>query len=80
MVFNSVYLSKACNDLSRPMPDCLKPPNGTVMYVLQGMRPKPGPITDVFAGVMPFLGVYMLAVLLLMLFPGIATWLPKLMG
>ena len=58
----------------------ISPPDGTVMYVLQGMRPKPGPITDVFAGVMPFLGVYMLAVLLLMLFPGIATWLPKLMG
>ncbi len=59
----------------------ISPPDGTVMYVLQGMRPKPGgPITDVFAGVMPFLGVYMLAVLLLMVFPGIATWLPKIMG
>ena len=58
----------------------ISPPDGTVMYVLQGMRPKGGPITDVFAGVMPFLGVYMLAVLLMMLFPGIATWLPKIMG
>jgi tripartite ATP-independent transporter DctM subunit len=58
----------------------ISPPDGTVMYVLQGMRPKAGPITDVFAGVMPFLGVYMLAVLLMMLFPGIATWLPKIMG
>ena len=58
----------------------ISPPDGTVMYVLQGMRPKGGPITDVFAGVMPFLGVYMLAVLLMMLFPGIATWLPQIMG
>ena len=57
----------------------ISPPDGTVMYVLQGMRPRPGPITDVFAGVMPFLGVYLLAVLLLMLFPGIALWLPRLM-
>ena len=31
VVFSSVYLSKACSDLSRPIPDCLKPPNGTVM-------------------------------------------------
>ena len=31
VVFSSVYLSNACSDLSRPMPDCLKPPNGTVM-------------------------------------------------
>jgi hypothetical protein len=31
VVLSSVYLSKACSDLSRPMPDCLNPPNGTVM-------------------------------------------------
>ena len=31
VVFSSVYLSNACSDLSRPVPDCLKPPNGTVM-------------------------------------------------
>ena len=30
VVFSSVYFSSACSDLSRPMPDCLKPPNGTV--------------------------------------------------
>ncbi|AVB12622.1 hypothetical protein BKM09_014700 [Pseudomonas amygdali pv. morsprunorum] len=29
--FSSVYLSKACSDLSRPLPDCLKPPNGAVI-------------------------------------------------
>src|SRR5256885_723478 len=31
VVFSSVYLSNACNDLSRPLPLCLKPPKGTVM-------------------------------------------------
>src|SRR5262249_1207207 len=31
VVFSSVYFSNACSDLSRPMPDCLNPPNGTVM-------------------------------------------------
>ncbi len=58
----------------------VSPPDGTVMYVLQGMRRDRGPITDVFAGVMPFLGVYLLAVGLLMIWPEIATWLPKVMG
>jgi len=58
----------------------ISPPDGTVMYVLQGMRKRAGPITDVFIGVMPFLGVYLLAVLLLMLFPGMALWLPSVMG
>ena len=50
----------------------ISPPDGTVMYVLQGMRRTPGPITDVFSGVLPFVGVYMLAVLILLLFPGLA--------
>lgn len=58
----------------------ISPPDGTVMYVLQGMRPRPGPITDVFVGVTPFLGAYLLAVVLLMIWPGIALWLPRMMG
>jgi tripartite ATP-independent transporter DctM subunit len=57
----------------------ISPPDGTVMYVLQGMRPKPGPITDVFVGVMPFLLAYLLAVFLLLVFPEIALWLPSVM-
>ncbi len=47
----------------------ISPPDGTVLYVLQGMRRQPGPITDVFAGVMPFMFVYMLAIIVLMVFP-----------
>jgi TRAP-type C4-dicarboxylate transport system permease large subunit len=50
----------------------ISPPDGTVMYVLQGMRRRPGPITDVFVGVMPFVLVYCLAVLILLAFPQIA--------
>ncbi len=57
----------------------ISPPDGTVMYVLQGMRPKGGPITDVFAGVMPFLAAYLLAVGVLMIWPATALWLPALM-
>src|SRR5258706_477270 len=30
----SVYFSSACSDLSRPKPDCLKPPNGALMSPL----------------------------------------------
>ena len=53
----------------------ISPPDGTVLYVLQGMRGSPGPITDVFKGVMPFLLVYIVAIILLMVFPQIALWL-----
>ena len=58
----------------------ISPPDGTVLYVLQGMRRQPGPITDVFAGVMPFMFVYMLAIIILMIFPSIALWLPAVLS
>lgn len=57
----------------------ISPPDGTVLYVLQGMRRQPGPITDVFSGVLPFMFVYMLAIIVLMVFPAIALWLPQMM-
>jgi C4-dicarboxylate transporter DctM subunit len=57
----------------------ISPPDGTVLYVLQGMRKDDGPITDIFSGVMPFMFVYILALLILMWFPGIALWLPQAM-
>jgi TRAP-type C4-dicarboxylate transport system permease large subunit len=43
------------------------------------MRPKGGPITDVFAGVMPFLVAYLIAVAIMMMKPELALWLPGLM-
>ena len=54
----------------------ISPPDGTVLYVLQGMRGAKGSITDVFKGVMPFLAVYVLAIVILVVFPQIALWLP----
>ena len=57
----------------------ISPPDGTVMYVLQGMRITPGPITDVFVGVTPFVLVYMGGVVILMAFPDIALWLPRVL-
>lgn len=55
----------------------ISPPDGTVMYVLQGMRKRAGPITDVFAGVMPFLAAYLVGVALLMIWPDLALWLVR---
>ena len=56
----------------------ISPPDGMVIYVLQGMRITPGPISDVFVGVTPFVFVYLLGVVILMVFPDIALWLPRL--
>jgi TRAP-type mannitol/chloroaromatic compound transport system permease large subunit len=41
------------------------------------MRKDAGPITDIFTGVMPFMFVYILAILILMWFPQVALWLPR---
>ena len=57
----------------------ITPPEGTILYILQGLRPTPGPISDVFSGVTRFVVMYLLAVLLLMVFPQIALWLPTLL-
>jgi len=35
------------------------------------------PLRDVIWGVMPFVGLMFVAILLICLFPGIATWLPN---
>ena len=53
--------------------------DSTVLYVLQGMRPNPGPITDIFTGVMPFLFVYVLAIVILLAAPELSLWLPGVM-
>ncbi|WP_052402631.1 TRAP transporter large permease [Muricoccus aerilatus] len=58
----------------------ISPPDGTVMYVLQGMRRPPGPISDVFTGVLPFLAAYLVAVAMMLAWPGLALWLPSLMN
>ena len=58
----------------------ISPPDGTVLYVLQGLRKDGGPIRDVFAGVLPFVGVYILAIAMMMIVPDIALWLPRIAG
>jgi tripartite ATP-independent transporter DctM subunit len=55
----------------------ISPPDGTVLYVLQGLRKDGRGIGDVFVGVLPFVGVYILAIALLMVWPNIALWLPR---
>lgn len=41
------------------------------------MRPDGGAITDLLAGVMPFMGVYILAIVIMMVWPDVSLWLPR---
>ena len=58
----------------------MSPPDGTVMYVLRGVRRDGGRITEVFAGVLPCLAAYLMAVALPMAFAGLALWLRRARG
>jgi TRAP-type mannitol/chloroaromatic compound transport system permease large subunit len=45
-------------------------------FYLKGVAPKHVSINQIFAGVMPFLFIVLVAMLLLYIFPGIGLWLP----
>ncbi|HCL91627.1 MAG TPA: TRAP transporter large permease [Verrucomicrobiota bacterium] len=55
----------------------ITPPVGVCVYVVAGMS-RDVPIEKIFRGSMPFLGALVLAAILLILFPQIATFLPGL--
>ena len=55
----------------------IHPPVGLNIFVIKNIAPDI-PLKDVIWGVMPFLGLMFLAILLMCLFPGIATGLPDL--
>jgi C4-dicarboxylate transporter, DctM subunit len=57
----------------------ITPPVGMNLFVVQGIRPDAGPVTDVIKGAMPYAVIMLLFALLLIAVPGIATWLPNLM-
>jgi tripartite ATP-independent transporter DctM subunit len=54
------------------------PPVGATTYVVGGMA-KDVPLQDVFKGVAYFLPAYILCVLILMMFPGLVTFLPSML-
>jgi C4-dicarboxylate transporter DctM subunit len=54
----------------------ITPPVGLNLYVVQGMRGR-GPVSDVIWGALPFVFAMLALVGLLMAFPGLALWLPK---
>lgn len=56
----------------------ITPPVGLNLYVVQGVAPDI-PLATVLKGSMPFIGLLFLGMLILCVFPEIATWLPSLM-
>jgi TRAP-type mannitol/chloroaromatic compound transport system permease large subunit len=58
----------------------LTPPFGFALFYLRGVAPPSVTTGNIYRGVLPFVGIQVLALLLLWLFPGIVTILPDLLG
>ncbi len=54
----------------------LTPPFGFALFYLRGVAPEIVKTTDIYKGVIPFVLIQLIALLVLSVFPGIATWLP----
>ncbi len=58
----------------------LTPPFGWALFYLRGVAPPEVTTVDIYKGVVPFIGLQVLAVALVFYFPKIATWLPDAIG
>ncbi|MGW8227364.1 MAG: TRAP transporter large permease [Gammaproteobacteria bacterium] len=56
----------------------LTPPFGFALFYLRGVAPAGIQTMDIYRGVVPFIAIQLLALGLLALWPGLATWLPSL--
>jgi len=55
----------------------LSPPVAMAAYYLKGVAPPEVKLSEIFAGCLPFVGIVLVAMLILYIFPEIATWLPS---
>ena len=58
----------------------LTPPFGWSLFYLRGVAPPEITTGDIYRGVIPYIGIQALGLLLVMMFPAIATWLPNTIG
>ncbi len=58
----------------------LTPPFGWALFFLKGVAPPEVTTGDIYVGIIPFVLMQVLALVLVFLFPELATWLPKAIG
>ncbi|RKX85282.1 MAG: C4-dicarboxylate ABC transporter [Spirochaetes bacterium] len=56
----------------------LTPPFGYNLFLMKAMAPKEISLSDIYRSVWPFVALMILGLAIVMMFPGIATWLPDL--
>ena len=57
----------------------LSPPVAMAAFYLKGVAPRHVTLNQIFAGMMPFMGIQVIALALLYTFPQIGLWLPQLL-
>ncbi|MCA3236910.1 MAG: TRAP transporter large permease subunit [Curvibacter sp.] len=57
----------------------LSPPVAMAAFYLKGVSPPHVTLNQIFAGMLPFMGIQIIAIVLLYNFPGIGLWLPELL-
>jgi TRAP-type mannitol/chloroaromatic compound transport system permease large subunit len=57
----------------------LSPPVAMAAFYLKGVAPPHVTLNQIFAGMLPFMGIQIVAVILLYMFPGIGLWLPQVL-
>jgi TRAP-type mannitol/chloroaromatic compound transport system permease large subunit len=57
----------------------LSPPVAMAAFYLKGVSPPHVTLNQIFAGMMPFMGIQVIALILLYTFPGIGLWVPQLL-
>ena len=58
----------------------ISPPFGPAAFYLKGVTPPDITLTDIFRSIVPYLGLQVVALGLVMTFPQIALWLPATMA
>jgi TRAP-type mannitol/chloroaromatic compound transport system permease large subunit len=57
----------------------LSPPVAMAAFYLKGVSPPHVTLNQIFAGMMPFMGIQVIAIIMLYVFPAIGMWLPEVL-
>jgi TRAP-type mannitol/chloroaromatic compound transport system permease large subunit len=57
----------------------LSPPVAMAAFYLKGVSPPHVSLNQIFLGMLPFMGIQVIAIILLYVFPGIGLWLPQML-
>jgi TRAP-type mannitol/chloroaromatic compound transport system permease large subunit len=57
----------------------LSPPVAMSAFYLKGVAPPHVTLNQIFMGMLPFMGIQIIAIILLYMFPGIGMWLPEVL-